>query len=427
MLEHKAGGSKAPLKLVLPVACRPELVYTAIAGILGGQIKLSLSTVEAILVLSNAIGVRIQTPTSHMLAQCSHVSGFLPCTVPMQIECLEAACVQFLIGQAPLMDGHAVYCLVTLADHLGLSSLCEAAAEAFIRLPWEDNMAHFKVVLNLPVYKKNSQKLYSLLHHPQRGAFTELQVLQVLEDCAVAQSVIACCGLDWETLRPAELHTILGILSQPKRPPGILLQRAVQQHLVYKALPPLPSKQAPGNWSPVHIVHGLMLPDAEHPEQDITLPESELELRLEYNTSHGKETCSTAFFCRYNNNSHIYTNSCMCLIACDQQHSAQNKHPNSVNIANSSRVSTAQTGFTAQPYIHAEQRLIMSSFMVGDERKITCSTAAHTCHYASASGHMLPGFNMLVTIQHLDKRQPCVRESTHRCADPIRGMTCRQT
>lgn len=96
----------------------------------------------------------------------------------MQIECLEAACVQFLTGQAPTMNGNAVYCLVTLADHLGLSSLCEAAAEAFIRLPWEDNMAHFKVVLNLPVYKNNSQKLYSLLHHPQRGAFTELQVLQ---------------------------------------------------------------------------------------------------------------------------------------------------------------------------------------------------------------------------------------------------------
>ena len=76
---------------------------------------------------------------------------------------------------------------------------------------------------------------------------------------------------------------------------------------------------------------------------------------------------SCPFFFRYNNNS--YTGSCLCLIARDQQHSAQNKHPNSANIANSSRVSTAQTGFTAQPCIHAERKLIASSFTVGDERK----------------------------------------------------------
>ena len=76
---------------------------------------------------------------------------------------------------------------------------------------------------------------------------------------------------------------------------------------------------------------------------------------------------SCPFFFRYNDNS--YTDSCLCLIARDQQHSAQNKHPNSANIANSSRVSTAQTGFTAQPCIHAERKLIASSFTVGDERK----------------------------------------------------------
>lgn len=168
----------------------------------------------------------------------------------------------------------------------------------------------------------------------------------MLEDCATAESVIACCGLDWETLRPAELHTILGILSQPNRPPGILLQRAVQHHLVYKALPPLPSKQAPGHWSPVHIVHGLMLPDAEHPGQDNRLPhESELQLRLEYKTIHGKESCNTA---------------------------------------------------------------------------------AHICHFSSASGHMLPGFNMPVCTQQLDRRNHmCVKALTN--VHPICGIACRQT
>ena len=76
---------------------------------------------------------------------------------------------------------------------------------------------------------------------------------------------------------------------------------------------------------------------------------------------------SCPFFFRYNDNS--YTDSCLCLIARDQQHSAQNKHPNSANITNSSRVSTAQTGFTAQPCIHAERKLVASSFTVGDDIK----------------------------------------------------------
>ena len=80
-------------------------------------------------------------------------------------------------------------------------------------------------------------------------------------------------------------------------------------------------------------------------------------------------------FFRYNGNS--YTDSCLCLIARDQQHSAQNKHPNSANIANSSLVSTAQTGLTAQPCIHAERKLIASSFTVGDDikpRLVVCLT-----------------------------------------------------
>ena len=148
-------------------------------------------------------------------------------------------------------------------------------------------------MLNLPVYKHDSQKLYSFLHHPQRGAYTELQILQVLEDGAAAESVIACSGLDWDTLQPAELHTILGILSKPERPPGVLLQRAVQQQQVYEPLPPSLNEQVPGNWSPVHIVRSLMLPEATRPRKNIRLPyELELQLRLEYSIRHGKQTAA---------------------------------------------------------------------------------------------------------------------------------------
>ena len=46
---------------MLPVLTSPDIVEKAVAGVLSGNIKLSMSTVEACLVLANAIGV------SHLL------------------------------------------------------------------------------------------------------------------------------------------------------------------------------------------------------------------------------------------------------------------------------------------------------------------------------------------------------------------------
>ena len=43
--------------LVLPVLTKPEVVEQAVGGILSGQISLSMSNVEAVLVLANAVGV----------------------------------------------------------------------------------------------------------------------------------------------------------------------------------------------------------------------------------------------------------------------------------------------------------------------------------------------------------------------------------
>ncbi len=50
--------------LVLPVLTKPEIVEQAVAGVLSGQISLSLSNVEAVLVLANAVGVS-QLPLWH--------------------------------------------------------------------------------------------------------------------------------------------------------------------------------------------------------------------------------------------------------------------------------------------------------------------------------------------------------------------------
>lgn len=55
IVEHQAAGT--PCSLVLPVPTRPDAVQQAVAGILRGQISLSLSTVEPLLVLANAVGV----------------------------------------------------------------------------------------------------------------------------------------------------------------------------------------------------------------------------------------------------------------------------------------------------------------------------------------------------------------------------------
>ncbi|KAL0052135.1 hypothetical protein WJX82_008432 [Trebouxia sp. C0006] len=54
VLEHKA--TSVPLNLILPVLTKPEIVEQAVAGVLSGQISLSMSNVEAVLVLANAVG-----------------------------------------------------------------------------------------------------------------------------------------------------------------------------------------------------------------------------------------------------------------------------------------------------------------------------------------------------------------------------------
>ena len=79
------------------------------------------------------------------------------------------------------MTGDALTCLAKLADHLGLSSLLETAAEALIKLPWEENMSHLLELLQMSLYKRETDRRDQLLHHPKRGAYTELQLLDLLQ------------------------------------------------------------------------------------------------------------------------------------------------------------------------------------------------------------------------------------------------------
>ena len=70
---------------MLPVLTKPEVVHQAVAGILSGQVGLSLLNVEALLVLANAVGV------SHM--GCTYLQL---CVMRLQIlspgTCVDIVC-----------------------------------------------------------------------------------------------------------------------------------------------------------------------------------------------------------------------------------------------------------------------------------------------------------------------------------------------
>lgn len=145
--------------------------------------------------------------------------------------------------------------MVHLADNLGLSSLCETAADHLVVLLWHRNMKWLVTLLNLTVYKADTQKRNKLLHHPQRGAYTELQVLAVLEDMGIPTADCAS-GLELQNLQPAELRALLAILVDCKDD-GSLLRAAVKQELVPEDL-----RAAPKLTKNVWIVHDIRLSDA---------------------------------------------------------------------------------------------------------------------------------------------------------------------
>ena len=77
-MEHQA--AEKPINLVLPVLTRPEIVQQAVAGTLSGQIGLSLLTVEALLVLANAVGGKTHLNTLlHVHMRTGVCPGFRYC------------------------------------------------------------------------------------------------------------------------------------------------------------------------------------------------------------------------------------------------------------------------------------------------------------------------------------------------------------
>lgn len=187
----------------------PSIVRQAVTGLLSGQIKLSLANVGAILVLANATG----------------------------IECLEATCVTFLGTRVHQMTIKSLLCLFKLGGHLGLHLLVLSTANGLVTLPWEQNMqalGHMAKSLD----KMDKERLNNFVHHPERGAYSELQVLQLLEGIALAENdVAAYVGID--NMQPPELDTLLRILTNEQHAgQSVLLRNAVQSQLAKACKPP---------------------------------------------------------------------------------------------------------------------------------------------------------------------------------------------
>lgn len=77
---------------------------------------------------------------------------------------------------------------------------------ALIKLPWEKNMGRLNKLLLMSVYKADTAKPNRLLHHPQRGAYTELQLLGLLHAAIYSPESTCASAIDLESLQPNELQ-----------------------------------------------------------------------------------------------------------------------------------------------------------------------------------------------------------------------------
>ena len=301
---------------MLPALTDPVIVQQAVAGVLRGHMRLSISNIEAVLVLANAVGV------SHLLVlmkysvhfkysdhlliiyTCSHAPGqyvsqestcftaeqihLLMCLLTMsfcllQFESLESACLQFVSQGIHHMTRNALLSVGQLGDHLGLTSLVEIAAEELIQMFWTNDMQCLKQILHLPYFKHHLDRINKLVHHAKRGAQTELQVLELMELCELPEDDIAAV-LSISTMQPAEVHTLFGILTNGRHPSSVLLHKAVTQHLKLPASCPGPTMT-----TGTFIVNNIMLPGPDQAGNLYTaLPSSQLRLVVKRNLSEGK-------------------------------------------------------------------------------------------------------------------------------------------
>ena len=177
------------------------------------------------------------------------------------------------------MNTKALLSLAKLGDHLGLASLCEAAAEVMVQVPWEGQVHQLATVLQMPVYRLDLAKKNTLLHHAKRGAYTELQVLEVLERAEASDDELMTC-ISLQTLQLEEMQVLLRILSNSGHKPGAFLAKAVQQHSLPARLQPTGKAEAN-----VLTVDHIMRPEVPNRLKTYDLADTNLKLRIKPNNS----------------------------------------------------------------------------------------------------------------------------------------------
>lgn len=171
-----------------------------------------------------------------------------------------------------------------LGNHLGLAKICEAAATSLVQISWQHCMLHLAEVIDMPVYKLSLEKTRELLHHAKRGAFSEIQVLELLEHTRTPEIDIAQI-LHIASLQPQELHVLTKIMSHADRTPGPLLAKVVQQHVT-----PLSLRQEI-DWNTCsRLSDDIVRTPAWNSgwEHEYKLPKTDLSLLFQGRVRHGK-------------------------------------------------------------------------------------------------------------------------------------------
>ena len=151
---------------------------------------------------------------------------------------MEEACQNFFAHKAlqlPDCERAIWKAVAQLGSHVGLVPITELAAECIVKRPWEDGMQVLKEILELPTYLQNRARMNQLLHHAQRGAYTELQILEILDDMKMPEAFIADM-LRTDKMQTAELHALLSILLSSERQHGPLLRQALEQYMLPECL-----------------------------------------------------------------------------------------------------------------------------------------------------------------------------------------------
>ena len=137
---------------------------------------------------------------------------------------MEKACQDFFVFKAlQLADRESEIweAVAQLGSHVGLVPITELAAERIVERPWEDRVQVLKEVLEQPRYLQDKARMNKLLHHTKRGAYTELQVLEVLDSMDMPEAFIADM-LNIDMMQKEELHALLSILLSSDRQHGVL-------------------------------------------------------------------------------------------------------------------------------------------------------------------------------------------------------------